>query len=274
MPSTSSQQVLISCAHLWRSIRPPNYLLFSLCVAIGGLLNGLDTGCIGPIITLPSFVDSFGDLSPSLRGPVVSSVLLPATFTLLFAGIVSDKLGRYVCEISPPKQRGPLATMLQLLITVGLCLGFFTCYGTVNIPTSLAWRLPFALQAGFAIVLAGAAQFYLPHSPRWLTYQGRHNEVVAMIDKLSISNTEHEKDLLEQAAATGNQPVTLLGRTTSADGPRLLSYLCAEISLATNMFRKDARKLMFLGVFIIAMQQLSGIDGVIYISKPLGSILF
>ena len=83
--------------HQWlpKSIFPvPKYLSASLVVTLGGLLNGLDTGCIGPIVAMPSFALSFGPLSPSLQGLVVSSVLLPATFASLFAGAVSDGLGR------------------------------------------------------------------------------------------------------------------------------------------------------------------------------------
>jgi MFS family permease len=43
---------------------------------------------------MPSFIESFGPLSATLHGLVVSSILLPATFTSLFAGAVSDSLGR------------------------------------------------------------------------------------------------------------------------------------------------------------------------------------
>lgn len=93
---------------------PPKYLLASLVVCVGGLLNGyvenpkspenttafadiilsLDTGVIGPITTMPAFVDYFGELSSAKRGIVVSSVLLSATFASLFAGILSDTMGR------------------------------------------------------------------------------------------------------------------------------------------------------------------------------------
>ena len=65
-----------------------------MIVSLGGLLNGLDTGTIGPVITMPSFTNSFGALSSSLNGLVVSSILLPATFASLFAGALSDGLGR------------------------------------------------------------------------------------------------------------------------------------------------------------------------------------
>ena len=74
--------------------KPPQYLSASLVVSIGGLLNGLDTGTIGPVTTMPSFTDTLGVLSSSMHGMVISSILLPATFTSLFSGAVSDSLGR------------------------------------------------------------------------------------------------------------------------------------------------------------------------------------
>lgn len=43
---------------------------------------------------MASFTTSFGELSATLHGLVVSSVLLTATFASLFAGVISDRLGR------------------------------------------------------------------------------------------------------------------------------------------------------------------------------------
>ena len=43
---------------------------------------------------MPSFKESFGEISPALVGWVVSSLLLSATIFSLFAGSFSDKLGR------------------------------------------------------------------------------------------------------------------------------------------------------------------------------------
>ena len=43
---------------------------------------------------MPLFTQDFGELSPSLAGIVVSSVLLPGAFASFFAGAMSDRLGR------------------------------------------------------------------------------------------------------------------------------------------------------------------------------------
>lgn len=43
---------------------------------------------------MPSFIATFGEISSTLHGLVVSSVLPTATLASLFAGLISDKLGR------------------------------------------------------------------------------------------------------------------------------------------------------------------------------------
>ena len=74
--------------------RPPRYMLSSLAVALGGLLNGLDTGCIGPITSMPQFHEDIGKLSPGLLGFTVSLIMLAGGFPSVFAGHIADRFGR------------------------------------------------------------------------------------------------------------------------------------------------------------------------------------
>lgn len=43
---------------------------------------------------MPSFLESFGELSSAMHGLVISSICLPATFSALFAGALADSIGR------------------------------------------------------------------------------------------------------------------------------------------------------------------------------------
>ena len=43
---------------------------------------------------MPSFTETFGDVSASVLGFVVSSILLSATLASIFSGSLSDRLGR------------------------------------------------------------------------------------------------------------------------------------------------------------------------------------
>lgn len=96
-PSIVPMHSLIqSCKKWFNAARKPwaPYLRATLIVSIGGLLNGLDTGTIGPVTVMSSFVTTFGPLSATLHGLVISSILLTATVGSLCAGNLSDSLGR------------------------------------------------------------------------------------------------------------------------------------------------------------------------------------
>ena len=177
------------------------------------------------------------------------------------SGVSLTQISSYVCEISPPSKRGPLATLVQVFITIGLCVGYFTCYGTVRLPSSLSWRLPLALQSGIALFLGATSFFYLPHSPRWLAYKGRREEASLAWDKLGVSNAEREKDLLQNPASM----VDAAARPAVAPKVDLLNRIRDNLVSSVSVFRKNTRKPMYLGVFMMSMQQLSGIDGVIYV---------
>lgn len=173
-----------------------------------------------------------------------------------------DPPHRYVCEIAPPTKRGRLATIVQVFVTIGICVGYFMCYGTVRVPSSLSWRLPLAFQSGIALFLAVASSFYLPQSPRWLAYKGRREEASLVWDKLGVSSAEREKDLLQNPTAT----VEAAKRPTEAVKLGFFEKIRRDVVASIGIFGGDSRKPMLLGVFLMSMQQLSGIDGVLYVS--------
>jgi MFS family permease len=269
----------------------PNYILASVTVALGGLINGYDTGAIGAITSMSQFSQSIGYLSPSLLGFTVSLIMLTGAVPSVFAGHLADKYGRlkvimagaiffvigailqgsasglvpflvgralggfgegvylsnmsvYICEIAPVKRRGMLAALPQFMSTTGVCLGYFTCYGTVHIKSSMAWRLPYILQAAIGVVLAISC-FFLPESPRWLISYGKRTEALHALRRLDFSMAEAEKDVLRP---TEQRP------SLSAWRGFLL------------LFRRGYRARTILALFILGMVQLSGIDGVLYVS--------
>ncbi|KAI9735822.1 MAG: hypothetical protein M1834_001287 [Cirrosporium novae-zelandiae] len=253
---------------------------------------------------MSSFSKSFGTLSATMRGLVVSSILIPAATASFFAGKLADDVGRprgsaigalifgigtaleaaavdiamlivgraitgigeglflstgvvYICEISPPRLRGPLASTAQFATTVGICLGYFISYGTLNIGSSASWRLPLAVHSFCAFGFAVACLF-LPQSPRWLTQVGRGAGTGRVWDRLGVSAAEREKE---------TPPRRSLITTTPCPTPTPSSQpgkLKAKLNPYFRIFRKDVRRRTFLGVFLMGMQQLSGIDGVLY----------
>jgi hypothetical protein len=155
---------------------------------------------------------------------------------------------------------------------MGLVAGFFTCYGTTNIPSSLSWRLPFVLLAAYSFVFSTAALIFLPASPRWLTLRGRTEEATAAWEKLGVPAADREKIMLDQTqdvAMTDNNP----NSSGSSPDRAFVGVLEAErLPKSKNIswsevFSPEARPRLFMAIFLMGMQQLSGIDGVLYVSS-------
>lgn len=135
--------------------------------------------------------------------------------------------------------------MPQLMACAGICAGYFTCYASVHIESSLSWRAPYIVQAGLGAVLV-TSRFILPDSPRWLLFHGQRDKAIQMLKRLDFSTVEAEKDLLGPAAEQ-----QMLARPGPVEG-------------LVMIFRKQYRKRTVLALFTLGMVQLSGIDGVLY----------
>lgn len=271
--------------------RLPKYLLASVLISNGGLLNGLDTGSIGAITNMAQFAESIGELSPFLLGFTVSLIMLTGSVPSIMAGHLADKFGRlktillgailfgigvilqgaagtlaqflvgravaglgegvyltnvsvYITEIAPAKSRGMLAGMPQFMATAGVCVGYFICYGTVHIQSSMAWRLPYVIQGGLALAF-GASCLILPESPRWLMLHGKRDEAIHALQQLNVSMTEAETGFL----------------TATEQRPSMSPWQSFKL-----LFTRGYRARTILALFVLGMVQLSGIDGVIYVS--------
>ena len=140
-----------------------------------------------------------------------------------------------------------LVSMPQFMATTGICAGYFTCYGTIHIGSSISWRLPFIIAAILAVGLAISC-LYLPESPRWLLLHGRRDDALRESERLNLSRVEVEKDML--TIVTRSQPQPSLWQGLSV------------------VFHRLYRARTTLGLFILGMIQLCGIDGVLYVSFP------
>jgi len=54
----------------------------------------LDTGTIGPITAMPQFAKTFGPISSTTHGLVVSTILIPAAVASFFGGHLANSVGR------------------------------------------------------------------------------------------------------------------------------------------------------------------------------------
>ncbi|ETS79698.1 hypothetical protein PFICI_09551 [Pestalotiopsis fici W106-1] len=274
----------------------PKYVLASVAVALGGFINGYDTGSVGAVMEMDEFTKTMGPLSPFLIGFSVSLIMLTGAVPSVFGGQLADSLGRlkvimlgavlfgigaaiegsasslgrflagraiagfgqgvflsnvsvYICEIAPVKHRGILAGLPQFMATAGICVGYFTCYGTVNIPSDMSWRIPYIIQCVISIFFV-ASCMVIPDSPRWLMLHGRRQNALMALDWLDFSMIEAERDFL-----------------TATEQRSSLSLWQSLVLL----FRRGYRSRTILALFVLGMVQLSGIDGVLYYAPVLFS---
>lgn len=159
-------------------------------------------------------------------------------------GMFYGSISVYITEIAPLRKRGRLAAMPQFMATLGVCVGYFCCYGTAGTESSLAWRLPYIIQVSVAAALALVC-LTLPESPRWLVLQGRGDEARTALTLLDFDMAEAQRDFL---SATQEQP-SLSNRQSFA-----------------LLFRRGYRSRTLLALFLCSAVQLSGIDAITYVS--------
>ncbi|KDN39177.1 hypothetical protein RSAG8_08948, partial [Rhizoctonia solani AG-8 WAC10335] len=274
------------------------YFVSAFC-SLGGFLFGADTGSIGSITSMPQFIEVYPTLkNEAVLGALVATILMSASLASFASGWLSDKysrkrtimigayifgigaaleagsvslpmliigrlivgvgegfflsaIGVYLVEIAPPDVRGRISCMLQLFVTIGIAAGYFICYGSLNIQSTLSWRTPFIVQVGVAMVL-GCGLPLFPYSPRFLFQNGRVEEAWRVLEAFDRhSSSEKEKEELMAIAQERQGQDETVGVVAAFKDP-------------------DSRGRTLLAVFMMGMQQLSGIDGVLFY----GPILF
>ncbi|EFX05800.1 major facilitator superfamily transporter sugar [Grosmannia clavigera kw1407] len=284
-----------------KSFAVPTYVKMCILTSLIGFLFGYDTGSIGPVTTMAEFKAVMGDFSDTIRGVVVSSSLITGAASASIAGILADRYGRIrisalgacidgvgvaiecaspvlgvfilgrlikgigaglylstiyvqVSEMSPARYRGVLTSIPQFIIVIGLIAGYFVCYGTSNIKdSSLAWRLPLAIASFAAFVLAVAVCF-VPPSPRWFLTKGELEKARVVVQRLGFGQAEQDELLAQQQDEMPADAVE----------PSLATSIVHMFRDFREAFRQPYRSRTIFGCLIMAMQQFSGIDGVLY----------
>jgi MFS family permease len=165
-------------------------------------------------------------------------------------GVFLGNVTVYIAEIAPARRRGRLAALPQFMATLGICVGYFSCFGAAGIEGDLAWRLPYVVQIACSVLLAMGCRL-LPESPRWLALSGRGDEAQEALRTLNFDMDEARRDFL----------------TAAQDRPSLTDWQSFAL-----LFRRGYRSQTWLALFMLSMVQLSGIDAITYVShhRPRG----
>ena len=189
----------------------------------------------------------------------------------LAVGIASFTAPLYLAEIAPQSVRGGMISMYQLMITIGILMAFLSdtffaslADGQIPLPSptpgvggydaihlksfvlSMAasnesWRLMLGMIAFPALVMFFGVLF-LPESPRWLVLNGMKEKASAVFKKLHLDEAEIAAEIREIEEST---KIPQKG---------------------WSLFLENAhfRKAVFLGVGLQIVQQLTGINVIMY----------
>ncbi|MBT3897573.1 MAG: sugar porter family MFS transporter, partial [Gammaproteobacteria bacterium] len=271
----------------------------SLIVALGGFLMGFDASVISGVV---GFIELEFSLSKIQLGWAVASLALSSTFAMLIAGPLSQKVGRrklltwaaflylisalgsafapdfvmliaarmigglavgaalilapmYIAELAPPAQRGRLVSINQLNIVIGISVAFFSNYliqawsqsgSAIAVYLRLdvwQWRWMLGLEALPALLYLVGLRF-VPESPRWLLMKNRPAEALTILTQ--VVGPEQAK--IESAVITDS-----LSDNTDADSIGIV-----------ELFRPALHKVLFVGVIVAILQQITGINSVFF----------
>jgi sugar porter (SP) family MFS transporter len=264
----------------------------ALVAAIAGFLFGYDEGVIA---VARASLDKDFPMNPLVAGFMTAAVPLGALVAASVAGRIIDQFGRrnvlmaaaalfavgalvastitaiwmliaarlilglaigvaavaaplYIAESSPLSIRGALVSTYQLAITVGILASYLT--GLVIEGDGGTWRIMFGLGVVPGLLfLLGLA--FLPESPRWLVLKGFPDKARAGLRRLRGQGGDVDAELQEMI------------RTATAEAGQKIGYGALK--------ERAIRPALIVAVGLFFLQQLSGINAVIYYAPEIFS---
>jgi len=160
----------------------------------------------------------------------------------LAVGSASLCVPLYLSEIAPTRYRGGFISMYQLMITIGIFLIYLSnsVIGTMY----HSWRLML-----FVIAIPSIVMFLgvltIPRTPRWLMLKGRSVEARDVLSRTRETEEEIARELEEIEDSIKN---------------------VSKVNTWDTLTKSYFLKVLLLGVSLQLLQQLSGINCVIYYS--------
>jgi MFS transporter, SP family, xylose:H+ symportor len=270
-----------------------------LIATLGGLLFGYDTAVIAGAI---GALQQHFQLSAAMKGWAASSALLGCVIGVSIAGIASDYAGRkktqilsgilflasavgvavaggfgsfvicriiggvgvgvasmtapmYIAEISPARIRGRMVSVNQFAIVLGMLIIYFVNY-FISLGGDETWMAATGWRWMFASGIAPSAIFLLlllsvPESPRWLMEHNQQEQARMVLVRVGGSQfADEEFRAINDAIAK-------------------------EAKHSIRVFAPEMRFVLFLGIALAVLQQVTGINVFLYyapeIFKQFGS---
>ncbi len=259
----------------------PFIYIVALIGALGGLLFGYDTGAISGAIL---YLKQQFSLSPGLQETITSIALAGATIGAAAGGVLADRFGRrhviivtagmfvvgsivtalapsvsvliggrlfigaaigiasfvaplYLSEVAPAAIRGALVSLNQMAVTIGILVSYLVDYAFAY---PGGWHWMFGLGVVPAFVL-GFGMWLMPSSPRWLMMHGESQEARSVLLHIRKSAAVVDAELKDIGTSLAVQPAHFRA-----------------------LLRPNLRMPLMIGIVLAALQQVTGINTVIY----------
>ncbi|GJG87288.1 MFS transporter [Gemmatimonadetes bacterium T265] len=195
------------------------------------------------------FVLALGFFVAAVGTALASSLAMFVAFRFLgglAVGGASVVSPLYIAEIAPARLRGRLVALNQLNIVAGILIAFLSNFVIARaIPGDTAWRWMLGVQA-FPAAAFFLLLFAIPESPRWLAKQGRTDEARRVLARVADGG---------EAGADAE-----LGAITAS----LAEDNATGVHLHERLFQRRYARPILLAVVIAVLNQLSGINAVLY----------
>ena len=193
----------------------------------------------------------------------VASAVAPDFITLVIARMLGG-LGvgaaliiapMYIAEIAPAELRGRMVSFNQLNIVIGISAAFFSNYLILTLGQfdsgwnealrfgDWNWRWMLGIEA-LPAVLYFLALTIIPESPRWLAMQGRTDDALEVLER--ISGSEQARSDLESVRIS------------------LQSDAQKEGASLSQLFKPAMKLVMTIGISVAILQQITGINSVFF----------
>ncbi|RCK67005.1 Galactose transporter [Candida viswanathii] len=170
-------------------------------------------------------------------------VMIGRIITGVAVGTLSVVCPLFISEVSPKHLRGTLVVCFQLMITLGIFLGYCTTYGTKVYSDSRQWRVPLGLCFAWALFLIGGMT-RMPESPRYLLSKDKIDDARIALAKVNKASPEDPALLAElQLLQAGVERERLAGNA---------SWMTL-IKGKPRIFER-----VFVGAMLQSLQQLTG----------------
>ncbi|KAF8051968.1 hypothetical protein N665_1634s0006 [Sinapis alba] len=158
-------------------------------------------------------------------------------------GIISYTVPVYIAEIAPQNMRGGLGSVNQLSVTIGIMLAYF-------LGLFVPWRILAVLGILPCTVLIPGL-FFIPESPRWLAKMGKTDDFETSLQVLRGFETDITVEVNE------------IKRSVASSTKRSSTVRFVDLKRRRYCFP------LMVGIGLLVLQQLGGINGVLFYSSTI-----